>query len=176
MNMQRNRYLEEIGLKRNFYGNNFLLKDKYSFKYFLERRHYGFDFIDILNFDFTVYQWIYSHLTVFIEYCNDSYPEGIHCALDLSCHSVEFEGRTYTIREAVAEGFAHVYDVDKNGINEEVCKMKKESENNYEVLYNPTEKEILEEDNMEALEYWYEEVLSNYDEIDKCEVFDKYDN
>lgn len=29
---------------------------------------------------------------------------------------------------------------------------------------------------IEALDYWYEEVLSNYDDDEKGEVFDSYDD
>ena len=40
---------------------------------------------------------------MFIEYCNDCHPEGTHSAPDLSFNSVKFEGRTYTVGEAVEE-------------------------------------------------------------------------
>lgn len=101
--MKRNRYLEEIGIKRRNHSNNYLPKDKYSLRCFLERRRYGFDFIEVLNLDYAACEWLYSHLAMFMEYYRGDHPEGSHCASDLSVCSIEFEGKTYTIEEAAYE-------------------------------------------------------------------------
>ena len=86
--MRRNKYIEDLGIKREDYGSNFVKKGK--IQRFIERRMYGFDYRDTINMDLMWAEWIYSRLTMLMEQTYD----------DLTSDSVEFEGEIYTIEQA----------------------------------------------------------------------------
>lgn len=108
--MRRNQYLEGIGLKTSNYGGNFVTGAKV--KRFFERRKYGFDHREIVNMDISFAEWLYSHLMMYQE----------QAAADLTVYSVEFEGRTYAIAQAVemilkaVREYLYLYEgLDMNG-------------------------------------------------------------
>lgn len=86
---RRNAYLDQIGLSRNSYCGNFVKERK--LERFIERRKYGFDYSDVLNMDVAFMEWLHSHLKMYLAHTLD----------DLSFNSVEFEGKQYTIGEAI---------------------------------------------------------------------------
>ena len=89
--MRRNKYLEDIGICKKNYGSHFI-KDR-KINRFIERRKYGFDCREIVNMDIIFAEWLYSRLMMYKEQTMDN----------LSFHSVEFEGKTYTIEQAINE-------------------------------------------------------------------------
>lgn len=91
--MQRNKYLDEIGISIENYGVNFTVdSDNYRTKEWEKQREdYGFDERETWNMDITFAEWLYSHLNMFIE----------HTIIDLTYHMVDFQGTTYTQEEAI---------------------------------------------------------------------------
>lgn len=87
--MQRNKYLEDLGISIKKYGSHFI-KDR-KIKRFIERRKYGFDSRQIVNMDIIFAEWIYSRLMMYKEQTMD----------DLTFSSVEFEGSIYTIEQSI---------------------------------------------------------------------------
>ena len=65
-----------------------------------QRIQYGFDYRDIFNMDSTYAEWLYSHMRMYKE---DSVHDDTYC-------SIAFEGKEYTIAEAVD------WIVEKTGI------------------------------------------------------------
>ena len=94
---QRNKYLEDIGLKPWEYGVNWTVdseKEQLK-KWKKQRRKYGFDDRETYTL-FTIYaEWLYSHLMM---YKKASTEIG---KLDLTYHTFEFEGKTYTQLDAI---------------------------------------------------------------------------
>jgi hypothetical protein len=91
--MKRNRYLDEIGLKPEDYGTNYLKNETKLFRRFRERKIYGFDYRETINLDRTFIEWLYSHLRMYVDYCKS----------DLSFHTIEFDHKKYTIKKAINE-------------------------------------------------------------------------
>ena len=87
--MQRNKYLEDLGISIKNHGSHFI-KDR-KIKQFIERRKYGFDCRQIVNMDIIFAEWLYSRLMMYKEQTMD----------DLTFNSVEFEGGTYTIEQSI---------------------------------------------------------------------------
>lgn len=87
--MIRNKYLDDFGIKRERYGSNFIKDNK--LQRFIERRKYGFDYRETVNMDLIFAEWLYSRLTMLIEQTMD----------DLTFNTVDFEGKTYTIEQAI---------------------------------------------------------------------------
>ena len=85
----RNKYLDDLGIKRERYGSNFIKDQK--IQRFIERRKYGFDHRQTVNMDLIFAEWLYSRLMMLLEQTMD----------DLTFHSVDFEGNTYTIEQAI---------------------------------------------------------------------------
>ena len=76
--MIRNKYLDDLGIKRERYGSNFIKDNK--LQRFIERRKYGFDYRETVNMDLIFAEWLYSRLTMLIEQTMD----------DLTCNTVDF--------------------------------------------------------------------------------------
>ena len=94
---QRNKYLEDIGLKPWEYGVNWTVdNEKKQLKIWKkQRRKYGFDDRETYSL-FTIYaEWLYSHLMM---YKRAASKIG---SIDLTYHTIEFEGKTYTQLEAI---------------------------------------------------------------------------
>ena len=93
---QRNRYLEDLGLEPYEYGVNWTLRGgnkKVMKRWEKQRKRYGFDERETYEV-YTVYaEWLYSHLMM--------YRKKASGVIDLTYHSIEFEGRTYTEIEAI---------------------------------------------------------------------------
>lgn len=87
--MKRNKHLDDIGIKINDYGSNFI-KDR-KIQRFFERRKYGFDFRETINMDLMFAEWLYSRLMMLKQQTMD----------DMNFHSIEFEGEKYTIGQAI---------------------------------------------------------------------------
>lgn len=49
--LQKNRYLEELGLKTEFYGTNCLGAENNVSQCKLERKNYGFIFLELIDFN-----------------------------------------------------------------------------------------------------------------------------
>lgn len=86
--MQKNKYLDNIGIRRENYGSNFI-KDR-KVQRFIERMRYGFDYRDTVNMELLTAEVLYSRLKMLTDKTMD----------DLSFNHVEFEGKIYTIEEA----------------------------------------------------------------------------
>lgn len=89
MLMRRNKYLDELGIPRGIYGGNFVHEKKLM--RLRQRVRYGFDYCDIFNMDVSFAEWLYSHMRMYKD-CS------VH---DDRANSVSFEGKEYTIEEAV---------------------------------------------------------------------------
>lgn len=87
--MQKNKYLDILGIKRKNYGSNFVKENK--IQRFFERRKYGFDYRQTINMDLMFAEWLYSRLMMLLEQTDD----------DLTFNSIEFEGEKYTIERAI---------------------------------------------------------------------------
>ena len=96
--MKRNKYLDDIGIKINNYGSNFI-KDR-KIQRFFERQKYGFDFRETINMDLMFAEWLYSRLMMLKQQTMDN----------LSFHSIEFEGEEYTIEQAINQILNNIKD------------------------------------------------------------------
>lgn len=79
---QKNKYLEDLGLKTKDYGVNWLSKGDYrlcDFNY--EKKMYGFCSAETWNMDRVFCEWLYSHCKMYLEITDGK--------VDLEFHSVE---------------------------------------------------------------------------------------
>lgn len=112
--MKRNKYLDDIGIKINNYGSNFIKNRK--IQRFFERRKYGFDFSETVNMDLMFAEWLYSRLMMLKQQTMDN----------LSFHSIEFEGEQFTIEQAIdkilkaTENYLYHYEVVEANGDEEI--------------------------------------------------------
>lgn len=92
--MQRNKYLDDLNIPVNKYGTNFMPDtDERNETWSRQKEEYGFDSRECWNLDQTFIEWLYSHLMMYLEDAT-----GI---IDLSYHKFEFDGKTYTQKEAI---------------------------------------------------------------------------
>ena len=66
--MQRNKYLDNLGIAPEHYGTNFCNFDKRVPYWKKERKLYGFDSRETWNLDRTFIEWLYSHCMMFKEH------------------------------------------------------------------------------------------------------------
>lgn len=86
---QKNKYLEELGLKKKDYGVNWISRRDYRMRYFdHEKRMYGFCSAETWNMDRTFCEWLYSHCRMYLEITDGK--------VDLEFHSVEIDGEEVT--------------------------------------------------------------------------------
>lgn len=86
---QKNKYLEDLGLKKEDYGLNWLSKDDDRLKDFNdEKEMYGFCSAETWNMDRIFCEWLYSHCKMYLEKV-----DGI---VDMEFHSVEIGGEDVT--------------------------------------------------------------------------------
>ena len=88
--MQKNKYLDDLGLKQEEYGINFTKdNDKRKTEWEQQREVYGFDERETWNMGATFIEWLYSHLKMYdeVNIVNTNY------------HTFEFQGKTYTQQE-----------------------------------------------------------------------------
>lgn len=92
--MQRNKYLDDLNIPINKYGTNFMPDtDERNEIWNKQKEEYGFDSRECWNLDQTFIEWLYSHLMMYLEDAT-----GI---IDLNYHKFEFDGKTYTQKEAI---------------------------------------------------------------------------
>lgn len=90
--MQRNKYLDDLGLRIDEYGTNFMKdNDPREIKWRTERELYGFDNRETWNLDSIFAEWLYSHLMMYRE----------TCIVNLSFYKWTFQGKEYTQEEAI---------------------------------------------------------------------------
>lgn len=86
---QKNKYLEDLGLKKEDYGLNWLSKDDDRLKDFNdEKKMYGFCSAETWNMDRIFCEWLYSHCKMYLEKV-----EGI---INMEFHCVEIDGEEVT--------------------------------------------------------------------------------
>lgn len=91
---QKNKYLEDLGLKKEDYGVNWISKSDYRLKDFnYEKKMYGFCSAETWNMDRIFCEWLYSHCKMYLEKV-----EGI---VDMEFHSVEIDGEEVTQLECI---------------------------------------------------------------------------
>ena len=65
---QRNKYLDDLGIPIEKYGTNFLDNRDYRWQSWMkEQKEYGFDARECWNLDITFVEWLYSHLSKYLE-------------------------------------------------------------------------------------------------------------
>lgn len=86
---QKNKYLEELGLKKKDYGVNWISKDDDRLRDFNnEKEMYGFCSAETWNMDRIFCEWLYSHCKMYLEITDGK--------VDLEFHSVEIDGEGVT--------------------------------------------------------------------------------
>ena len=95
--MQRNKYLEDLGLKIEDYGGNYIYKEKEGTdrrKLFeQERKDYGFDSRETWDLTYYFAEWLYSHLMMYKEFASE--------VVNLKYHKVNWQGKEITQLEAI---------------------------------------------------------------------------
>lgn len=89
--MQRNKYLDDLGIPINEYGTNFCSNDKRAKYWKQQKKLYGFDSRECWNLDQLFVEWLYSHLRMYVEEAN----------VDLDFHKIIYKGEVYTHKEAI---------------------------------------------------------------------------
>ena len=90
--MQRNKYLDDLGIPIEVY-NHKLRFDKRHFKWWKQRRDYGFDDRETWNLDYELVAWLYSHCMMFKEKAGD--------VVELEYHKFTYDGKEYTQLEII---------------------------------------------------------------------------
>lgn len=91
---QKNKYLEDLGLKKEDYGLNWLSKDDDRLKDFNdEKEMYGFCSAETWNMDRIFCEWLYSHCKMYLEKV-----EGI---VDMEFNCIEIDGEEVTQLECI---------------------------------------------------------------------------
>lgn len=90
--MQKNKYLDDLGIPIKNYGTNWTKDgDKREKRWKRQRKKYGFDERETWNLDHLFVEWLYSHLTMYKEIC----------CVDLTYHKFVFKDKEYTQEEAI---------------------------------------------------------------------------
>ena len=91
---QKNKYLEELGLKRKDYGVNWICRrDGRLLDFNHEKKMYGFCSAETWNMDRIFCEWLYSHCKMYLEKA-----EGI---VDMEFHCVEIDDEEVTQLECI---------------------------------------------------------------------------
>lgn len=75
------------------------------------RDKYGFDYSDVMNVKISFAEWLYSHMKHYEKW-------NVH---DLEQYSIEFQGRMYTVEEAlktiieISGDYLKLYETEENG-------------------------------------------------------------
>ena len=86
---QKNKYLEELGLKRKDYGVNWISRRDFRLRYFNhETEMYGFCSAETWNMDRIFCEWLYSHCKMYLEITDGK--------VNLEFHCVEINGEEVT--------------------------------------------------------------------------------
>lgn len=91
---QKNKYLEELGLKKKDYGVNWVSRRDVRLRYFnYEKEMYGFCSAETWNMDRIFCEWLYSHCKMYLE--------KVEGTVDLEFHCVEIDGEEVTQLECI---------------------------------------------------------------------------
>lgn len=91
-------YLDEIKKNGDVSADEFSADDERHTLWKAEREKYGFDGRDTWSLDFTMTEMLYERLHLYMEKADGF--------VNLSYHTYEFEGKTYTQRELILEMIA----------------------------------------------------------------------
>lgn len=93
--MQRNKYLDDLGIDIKDYGTNFINNffDKRQMRWWNQRKKYGFDARETYNLDYIFVQWLYSHLMMYKEKAGE--------VVDLECGKLTWHDKEITQLEAI---------------------------------------------------------------------------
>lgn len=93
--MQRNKYLDDLGLKIEDYGTNFLQESRTSVleRWNSQKERYGFDEREVYNLDITFIEWLYSHCKM--------YKDKAENLINLNFWNFVHNGEIYTQGEAI---------------------------------------------------------------------------
>lgn len=92
--MQKNKYLDDLGLKITDYGTNFISDDDdRSEDWKKQREEYGFDSRECWCLNVKLIEWLYSHLMMYLEDAST--------VVDLSYYKFEHNDKIYTQEEAI---------------------------------------------------------------------------
>lgn len=93
--MQRNKYLEDLGLKQSEYDPYFPMdkKDKRRKKWKKQRKKYGFDERETWGLGGLFVEWLYSRLKMYEEYASKN--------IDLDFHKITYDGVEYNQKEVL---------------------------------------------------------------------------
>ena len=92
--MQKNKYLDDLGLKITEYGTNFISDDdNRSEDWKKQREIYGFDSRECWCLNIKLMEWLYSRLMMYLEEASE--------IVDLSYYKFEHNDETYTQEEAI---------------------------------------------------------------------------
>lgn len=101
--MQKNKYLDDLGIDIKNYGTNFISnRDKRNKIWKEQRALYGFDSRETWCLKYIFAQWLYSHLMMYLEEAGE--------VVDLSFYKFEHNDKTYTQEEAIK----YIIDKTKN--------------------------------------------------------------
>lgn len=93
-----NYYLDEIKKLGDVSADEFSVDDKRHEQWKAEREKFGFDGRDTWALDFTMTKMLYERLRMYLDKADE--------IVNLSYHTYEFEGKTYTQRELILEMIA----------------------------------------------------------------------
>lgn len=111
---QKNKYLEDIGLKEEYYGTNFCngKNDKRQKHWAKQRKKYGFDDRELWCLDVRYIEWLYSRCMMF--------KKKALKVFDLSQNTINYDGIEYNAQDAlniiieVLKDFLIYYEKDEN--------------------------------------------------------------
>lgn len=89
--MQKCQYLEDLGLKTEQYGTNFITDKKRKKVWAEQRKKYGFDSRECWNLDRTFLEWIYTRVMMYKETAR----------INLSYHTIPYKDSEITQEEAI---------------------------------------------------------------------------
>ena len=127
--MQKCKYLDDLGIRIEEYGTNFISdEDERNESWAKQREEYGFDVRETWNLDNTFIEWIYTRFMMYRE----------HCIVNLDYHKISYKSEEMTQREAIdkviylAKEVLQNEDWDAKGEKmkienmEEICEILKE--------------------------------------------------
>lgn len=94
MGLQRNHYLDELGIPIKDYGTNFCDKTDERWKCWKkEQKKYGFDNRETWNIDRLFVEWLYSHFKMYKEACGGT--------INFEYHKFKYRGKDITQKKAI---------------------------------------------------------------------------
>ncbi len=114
----KNKYLDELGIKPENYGTNFLYKDDERLERFAkEREEYGFDSRETWCLDSVFAEWLYTRCKMYLDTAQVS----------LDFHKFKYKEKMITQEEAIKKiiKWTEFYILHKNDCNENETKAYK---------------------------------------------------